>query len=146
MIARSKSSEVDSDVAARKGPSIESERSSLVSCCIRWRGSRYLDGTEGKVKEVVLRTLLINAGQIGAAQWFEWWPREWVRRTSFAICAWVRFAFCQPATGVTAIRFVTKFVSAGVNLGTDLGTKTEKMTILLKIRTGYGAEGGLFNS
>ena len=62
MIARSKSSEVDSDVAARKGPNIESELSSLVSCCIRMAGSRYLDGSDAKVKEVVLRTLLINAG------------------------------------------------------------------------------------
>src|SRR6185503_13615540 len=38
MIERSKSSEVDSDVAARKGPSIESEHSSLVPCSIRMVG------------------------------------------------------------------------------------------------------------
>src|ERR1700730_9457479 len=68
MIAPSKSSEIDSDLAARKGTSMESELSSLGSCCIRMaRGrSRYLDGSEAKVKEVVLRTLFVNATQIDA--------------------------------------------------------------------------------
>jgi hypothetical protein len=68
MIARSKSSEIDSDLAARKGTSMESEVSSFGSCCIRMArvGNRYLDGSEAKVKEVVLRTLFVNATQIDA--------------------------------------------------------------------------------
>src|SRR6185369_6541232 len=61
MIARSNSSEIDSDLAVRKRASIESELSSLGSCCIRMvcGRSRYLDGSEAKVKEVTLEHLTL---------------------------------------------------------------------------------------
>src|SRR6185295_10508323 len=71
MITRSKSSEIDSDVAVRKGANIESELSSWRSGCIRSGGQRYLDGSDAKVKEVESRTLLIKARQIDAGQWFD---------------------------------------------------------------------------
>src|SRR6185369_2135956 len=82
MIARSKSCEIDSDLAVRKGTNTESELSSLGSCCIRRHAgrSRSLYGSEVKVKEVVLRAIFVNATRRYFTRYPVWEPFSPARR------------------------------------------------------------------
>src|SRR2546423_11282269 len=85
IIALSNSSEIDCDLASRKGTSRSSDLYCLILCSIgvACRRGSYLDRSEAKVKEVAFRTLPVRATQIASSAIYaaddfrssELWPR-----------------------------------------------------------------------